>query len=55
MSAKLHELLAVESDRESAAAAITAETVNTFTKKANLFQGKYAKYTPFDENAGLTK
>jgi hypothetical protein len=49
--AKLHELLAVESDRESAAAAIIAETVNTFSKKPNLFQGKYTKYTPFEETA----
>jgi hypothetical protein len=49
--AKLHELLAVEADRESAAAAIVAETINTFSKKANLFQGKHSKYTPFDAEA----
>lgn len=48
---KLHELLAVESDRAAAASAIVTETVNTFTKKTNLFQGKFSKYTPFDESA----
>ena len=48
---KLHELLAVESDREAASAAIVAETITTFDKKSHLFQGKHTRYTPFDEGA----
>lgn len=48
---KLHEIIAVEADRESAAQAVLDETNNTFTKKADHFMGKLSVYTPFDENA----
>lgn len=48
---KLHEILAVEADRETAATAILAETINTLSKKPDHFQGKHSKYVPFDENA----
>jgi hypothetical protein len=47
---KLHELLAVETDRETAATAILAETANTFSKKPEHFIGKHSVYQPFDEN-----
>lgn len=46
---KLHELLAVESDREAAATAILAETANTFSKKPDHFIGRHTTYKPFDE------
>lgn len=36
---KLHELLAVEPDLKGAAEKIIAETINTFTKKPNHFEG----------------
>lgn len=48
---KLHEVLAVESDREQAANAILAETLTTFTKRTEHFIGKHTKYVPFDENS----
>lgn len=51
MSTKLHEILAVEADRESAATAILAETSNTLSKKPDHFTGKHTKYTPFSETA----
>jgi len=48
---KLHELLAVETDREAAATAILAETINTFTKKPDHFLGKHSIYQSFEENS----
>lgn len=50
MSTKLHELLAVESDREAAASAVLAETITTFTKKPEHFLGKHSVYRGFDES-----
>lgn len=48
---KLHELLAVESDREAAATAILTETTTTFTKKPDHFLGKHSIYHSFEENS----
>jgi len=39
MANKLHEVLAVESDLQGTAEKVRAEGINTFSKKANLFQG----------------
>jgi hypothetical protein len=36
---KLHEILAVEADKDNAAKVIAAETANTFTKGAHHFHG----------------
>jgi hypothetical protein len=47
MSTKLHEILAVEADREAASTAIYDETIQTFTKRADHFQGKHTIYKPF--------
>jgi hypothetical protein len=49
--AKLHEILAVEADKDNAAKVIAAETANTFTKGAHHFMGQTIEYSPFDENA----
>lgn len=38
---KLHEILAVESDRKGAAEKIVKETIVSFTKKAHLFRGRH--------------
>jgi hypothetical protein len=38
---RLHEILAVESDRRGAAEKIVKETIVSFTKKANLFRGRH--------------
>lgn len=51
MSTKLHEILAVESDRESAASAIIAETTTVFLKKPDHFQGKHSIYKSFEEHS----
>jgi transcription termination factor NusB len=47
---KLHELLAVEPDLKGAAEKIIAETINTFTKKANHFEARHKNYRPKDED-----
>jgi len=47
---KMHELLAVEPDLKGAAEKIIAETINTFTKKHNHFEGRYKSYEPLDED-----
>lgn len=49
---KLHEILAVIGDRESAATTITTETLKTFGK-SHLFLGKVGRYTPFDEASSM--
>ena len=51
MSTKLHEILAVESDRDAAATAVIEETITTFTKKPDHFLGKHSVYKPFEENS----
>lgn len=48
---RLHELLAVATDRESAATAVLAETLVTFNKKPDHFIGKHSIYVPFEEGA----
>jgi hypothetical protein len=48
---KLHQLLAVESDLAQQSRAIAEETVTTFTKKADHFDGLIKVYTP-DDDAG---
>ncbi len=47
--AKLHELLACESDLKSCAEKIIAETINTFAKKVNHFEARYKNYQAKDE------
>lgn len=47
----LHEILAVENDKENAAKIILEEAVVTFTKKQEHFIGKVVEYKPFDENS----
>ena len=46
---KLHELLAVESDREKAANAIISETTKVFRDKPDHFLKKHAQYKAYDE------
>lgn len=46
---KMHEILAVESDREDVAKKITTETINTFSKKPEHFQGHTKSLKFFDE------
>lgn len=46
---KLHELLAVESDLENGYKAIAGETLNTFSKKANLFVGLVKRLENYKE------
>lgn len=46
---KLHEILAVESDREKAAVAILAESTKTFRDKPDHFLKRHAQYKAFDE------
>lgn len=47
---RLHALLAVEPDLKGQAEAITAETIATFTKKADHFHSISRTYQPVDEN-----
>lgn len=49
MSTKLHEILAVEADREAAATAVLNETLVTFTKKPEHFIGKHTIYKALTE------
>ena len=49
--AKLHELLAVESDLEQTFRKMTEETIKTFTKKPEHFLESLRKLELFDENA----
>lgn len=51
---KLHEILAVEGDRNAAATAILAETITTFTKRPEHFMGHNSSYVPFDEADAAT-
>lgn len=51
MTAKLHEILAVEGDLEKVASNIIAEAKNTFNKKTNLFQGSVKTAEMFDDDA----
>ncbi len=44
MSTKLHEILAIETDRDAAATAVLGETLVTFTKKPEHFIGKHSIY-----------
>jgi|PlaIllAssembly_1097288.scaffolds.fasta_scaffold00061_11 hypothetical protein len=48
-SAKLHEVLAVESDLAAAAEKIMAETIVTFTKKEDHFHAHHKRLEMFDE------
>lgn len=48
---KLHEILAVESDREASLTAIHQETLHTLDKKPDHFIAKHTIYKPFDENS----
>jgi hypothetical protein len=45
----LHQLLAVSTDLDQQARAIMEETVNTFTKKAEHFDGIKKVYSPYDD------
>jgi hypothetical protein len=47
----LHEILAVENDKENASKIILDEAVVTFTKKQDHFIGRLSTYQPFDESA----
>jgi len=47
---RLHEVLAVETDRANVAEKILAEAAVTFTKKTNLFHGQTRSLSMFDEN-----
>lgn len=51
MSAKLHEILAVENDLEKVAQNIVGEAKVTFNKKANLFNGSVRTAEMFDSDA----
>jgi len=44
----LHEILAVEQDRERDAAQALERTLNSFTNQTHLFQGLHSVYEPFD-------
>lgn len=46
---QLHEILAVDGDRQNAANAAIEEGLVTFTKKANHFMGQFREVTFFDE------
>lgn len=46
---KLHALLAVEPDKKGTAEKILAETINTFTKKADHFAGQLRQYAPVND------
>lgn len=46
---QLHQLLAVENDRKQKALQISQETVATFTKKADHFDGLVKNYEPYEE------
>jgi hypothetical protein len=46
---KLHEILAVEADRDAAAVAVMEETQVTFNKRASHFQGHHKKFVSFEE------
>ena len=48
--AKLHELLAVESDLENVSKNTVAEALNTFTKKPHMFFGYEKRLENFNEN-----
>jgi hypothetical protein len=50
MATKLHEILAIEPDREAAARAAIEETKVTFDKRANHFKGHVKSYRPFNES-----
>jgi hypothetical protein len=52
MSTKLHEILAVEGDRESAACVIIAETETTLSKRVDHFQAQHSIYRPLVEEGG---
>lgn len=54
MSAKLHELLSVEGDRNAAATAIIDETITTLSKRPDHFLGESSQYRPFDESEAMT-
>ena len=49
MKAKLHEIIAIETQRSAEATAIVAETITTLTKKHEHFLGSLTTYTPFAE------
>ena len=49
-TAMLHEVLAVESDLASTAEKIVTETIVTFTKKADRFQGSHRRLEMFSED-----
>jgi hypothetical protein len=53
--AKLHEVLAVESDLEGKAKRIVAEAKDTFAKKPHLFQGKVRTLSLFRGDDEVTK
>ena len=46
MSTKIHELVAIEKTRKQTYASMVSETMNTFTKKENLFQTHTKTYAP---------
>ena len=48
---QLHQLLAVESDLRQKAKKITEETITTFNKRADHFDGIVKQYVPYDEEA----
>jgi hypothetical protein len=50
MGNKLHELLAVEADRKQKGKVILTETINTFTKKGEHFDGLIKIYKPNTES-----
>lgn len=50
MSNKLHEILAVESDKKNTAKKIYGETKTTFIKKDSHFEGLTKVYSAFEEN-----
>jgi len=54
---KMHELLAVEANLKTQAAATTADLMNTFEKKRILFGGKNVTFKPFisDESTGVVE
>ena len=50
MPAKLHEILAVEGDKEGVFKKIIEETIINFKKKPELFTESHRTYEPFDES-----
>ncbi len=47
---KLHELIAAEEDRRTVANSVITETIATFTKKAELFNGQIRSVRMFEEH-----